>query len=75
MSLLVSKYANSKECDSLSLVERIKNDLGKKSVELPLPSPQPGPLYSLAISINGVGVWRGGFNGVAGDYEWYVSFR
>lgn len=72
---MASSPATSRLGDSLSLAERIKNDLSKKSVELPLPSPQPGPLYSLAISINGAGVWRGGYNDVAGDYEWYVNFK
>ncbi|MEC4272973.1 hypothetical protein VJ923_07365, partial [Adlercreutzia sp. R25] len=39
--------------DSLSRVEGTKNDLTKKSVELLLPSPQPGPLYSLVVGASG----------------------
>lgn len=59
---------------SLSLISGTKNDLTKKSVELLLPSPQPGPLYSLVIGASGAGVWRGGYNGVDGAYEWRVNF-
>ncbi|MEC4294052.1 BppU family phage baseplate upper protein [Adlercreutzia shanghongiae] len=60
--------------DSLSRIEGTKNDLTKKSVELLLPSQQPGPLYSLVVGASGVGVWRGGYNGADGAYEWRVNF-
>ena len=44
------------------------------SVEIILSSPANGPQYRLAISRDGIGIWRGGYNGVSGAYEWRKTF-
>ncbi len=61
--------------DSLSRVEATKLDLSKKAAEFVLPSPKPGPVYTIALGPGGIGLWRGSYNGNEGGYEWFHNAR
>ena len=61
--------------DSLSRVEATKLDLSKKSAEFVLPSPKPGPVYTIALGPGGIGLWRRSYNGNEGGYEWFHNAR
>ena len=60
MSLLVSKYANSKGCDSLSRAVKpdLWGDVGSRSVTLPLATDDNGALYMLIASADGKLIYR-----------------